>query len=184
MRNIAASWKKNDQTKIGVISDTNSYIRKDAINYLKNCNEIWHAGDIGNIDILKKLESVNTTRAVFGNIDNEIIRRELNKYLIIKKQNIVFLIIHIAGKPPNYNKKTRDLIKRYKPNVIICGHSHILKIDKDNIDVIASLSEILSHKGENIEAMELIDTVLEQEPSSLLAKLIKLKGILDIQLYL
>ena len=117
--------------KIGVLSDTHNYLPKKAIHYLEGCDEIWHGGDIGSINVLEKLEQICHTRAVWGNIDNEIIKRETEEYLIFKIKNFKILIIHIAGKINSYNRKTRDLILENKPNLLVCGHSHILKIARD-----------------------------------------------------
>ena len=117
--------------KIGLLSDTHSIIDKRILKFFKNCDEIWHAGDIGNIKTLESLEKFKNTRAVYGNIDNHQIRKEVNEFLLLKFEKLVILIIHIAGKPPKYNKITYNLIKKHNPNILICGHSHILKIHRD-----------------------------------------------------
>ena len=117
--------------KIGLLSDTHSIIDKRILKFFKNCDEIWHAGDIGTIKTLESLEKFKKIRAVYGNIDNHQIRKEVNKFLLLKYKKLVILIIHIAGKPPKYNKITYNLIKKHKPNILICGHSHILKIHRD-----------------------------------------------------
>ena len=120
--------------KIGVISDTHSYFHEDLRLYLKECDEIWHAGDVGNIETLKKFKKFKKFRGVFGNIDNDLIRRELSEIQLFTIENLKFLIIHIAGKPPKYNKYVRELIDINNPNIIICGHSHILKIERDKVN--------------------------------------------------
>ena len=117
--------------KIGLLSDTHSIIDKRILKFFKNCDEIWHAGDIGTIKTLESLEKFKKIRAVYGNIDNHKIRKEVNEFLLLKYEKLVILIIHIAGKPPKYNKITYNLIKKHKPNILICGHSHILKIHRD-----------------------------------------------------
>lgn len=117
--------------KIGLLSDTHSIIDKRILKFFKNCDEIWHAGDIGTIKTLELLEKFKKIRAVYGNIDNHQIRKEVNEFLLLKYEKLVILIIHIAGKPPKYNKITYNLIKKHKPNILICGHSHILKIYRD-----------------------------------------------------
>ena len=117
--------------KIGLLSDTHSIIDKRILKFFENCDEIWHAGDIGTIKTLESLEKFKKIRAVYGNIDNHQIRKEVNKFLLLKYEKLVILIIHIAGKPPKYNKITYNLIKKHKPNILICGHSHILKIHRD-----------------------------------------------------
>ena len=117
--------------KIGLLSDTHSIIDKRILKFFENCDEIWHAGDIGTIETLESLEKFKKIRAVYGNIDNHQIRKEVNEFLLLKYEKLVILIIHIAGKPPKYNKITYNLIKKHKPNILICGHSHILKIHRD-----------------------------------------------------
>jgi hypothetical protein len=117
--------------KIGLLSDTHSIIDKRILKFFENCDEIWHAGDIGTIKTLELLEKFKKIRAVYGNIDNHQIRKEVNEFLLLKYEKLVILIIHIAGKPPKYNKITYNLIKKHKPNMLICGHSHILKIHRD-----------------------------------------------------
>ena len=117
--------------KIGLISDSHGHIHDDLEKYLSNCDEIWHAGDIGSIDTLKKLEKFKKIRAVYGNIDDQLIRREIPESLIFNINKVKFLITHIAGSIPKYNPKTLSLIKDNKPNILICGHSHILKVVRD-----------------------------------------------------
>ena len=94
--------------KIGIISDTHNYLSKKTIKYLSECDEIWHAGDIGSIDILNQLHKISSTRAVFGNIDGDILRREIKEYIIFNIESIKILMIHIAGRIESYNSKTRS----------------------------------------------------------------------------
>ena len=82
--------------KIGILSDTHNYLHDNIFDYFKDCDEIWHAGDIGSIELLERLKNKKKTIAVYGNIDDEIVRKELDEYKIIEKGNIKFLIIHIA----------------------------------------------------------------------------------------
>ena len=117
--------------KILVISDTHGYIDDRILHYAKNSDEVWHAGDIGDFSVVDQLSSVSRIKAVFGNIDGEILRRETKEYLIFKIKNIKVLMIHIAGRIEHYNSKTRNLIIENKPDLLICGHSHILKVSKD-----------------------------------------------------
>jgi len=117
--------------KIGLLSDTHSIIDKRILKFFENCDEIWHAGDIGTIKTMESLEKFKKIRAVYGNIDNHQIRKEVNEFLLLKYEKLIILITHIAGKPPKYNKLTYNLIKKHKPNILVCGHSHILKIHRD-----------------------------------------------------
>ena len=117
--------------KVGLISDSHGHIHDDIEKYLSCCDEIWHAGDIGSIDTLKKLERFKKIRAVYGNIDDELIRSEIPESLFFIINKVKFLMTHIAGSIPKYNLKTLNLIKQKKPDVLISGHSHILKVVRD-----------------------------------------------------
>ena len=152
--------------KIGVISDTHNYLPKKAFHYLEGCDEIWHGGDIGSINVLEKLEQICLTRAVWGNIDNDIIKRETEEYLIFKIKNFKILIIHIAGKIRSYNRKTRDLILENKPNLLVCGHSHILKIARDkkyNLIYMnpGAVGKVGFHKEKTMVKFNLVDDKIE-----------------------
>jgi len=117
--------------KILLLSDTHSYIDNAILKYLNQSDEVWHAGDIGKIDVLEKLEKKVLLRSVYGNIDDHMVRsatKETNTFICEK---IKVSMIHIGGKPPYYNKKTNALIKKENPKILVCGHSHILKVEYD-----------------------------------------------------
>ena len=119
--------------KIGLISDTHGYLDERVLHHFAQCDEIWHAGDVGDQSVIDRLEQIAPVRVVFGNIDGPEIR---NKYPEIDQfycERIVVFMIHIGGKPPKYAKGVLSLLKKHKPKLFICGHSHILKImpDKD-----------------------------------------------------
>mgnify|MGYP001212324770 CR=1 FL=1 len=117
-----------------LLSDTHNQIDNRYIPYFKKADEIWHAGDIGSLDIIDELETYTHVRAVYGNIDNHIIRSTLESILIFKCEEVKVLLTHIGGYPKKYTKKCLELIKHINPDLFICGHSHILKIiyDKEN----------------------------------------------------
>ncbi|MAO02656.1 MAG: YfcE family phosphodiesterase [Flavobacteriales bacterium] len=117
--------------RITLISDTHHSLDKRLHKYFKNTDEIWHAGDIGSYDIIDKLKKFAPIKAVSGNIDNYIITRDFNKNLVFKIEKITVLITHIGGYPGKYPKKIRDLIEKTRPDLFICGHSHILKVIYD-----------------------------------------------------
>ncbi|MBM78941.1 MAG: YfcE family phosphodiesterase [Crocinitomicaceae bacterium] len=117
--------------KIGLISDTHGHWDDAYVKYFSDCNEIWHAGDIGDISIMDKLNKICPTKGVYGNIDNHIIRTEYPENLFFEIEGMSFWITHIGGKPFKYNKKTYITLKNKKPNVFICGHSHICKVIMD-----------------------------------------------------
>ncbi len=120
--------------KIGLISDTHGYLDSKIFHYTKECDEIWHAGDIGNVSVHSKLENFKPLRAVFGNIDSQEIRLRTSEIAFISCGGMNIIMTHIAGKPPSYTKKIRTQLLDNQPDIIVCGHSHILKVifDKKN----------------------------------------------------
>ena len=117
--------------KICILSDSHSHIDKNIIKYVKNCDEIWHAGDIGDIKVSDELKKHSFLRAVYGNIDNSLIRNEFPEINIFTCEGLKILMIHIGGYPGKYTKQAFHLIKTHRPNIFICGHSHILKVIRD-----------------------------------------------------
>ena len=117
--------------KIGLISDTHGYLDPRVMHHFENCEEIWHAGDIGENNVLEQLQVFRPTQAVFGNIDTPQLQKELPEFLVLEHEGVKTLMIHIGGKPGKYARGVRDLIKEHKPQLFICGHSHILKVMMD-----------------------------------------------------
>ncbi|MDD3859256.1 MAG: metallophosphoesterase family protein [Bacteroidales bacterium] len=117
--------------RIGLISDTHSYLDNEIIGFLKDVDEIWHAGDIGNEDVLDYLESIKTVRAVYGNIDDFKIRQRTNYNLRFKIEEVSVYMIHIGGYPDKYIPEVKKEIIANSPDLFISGHSHILKIIHD-----------------------------------------------------
>ncbi len=126
--------------KIGLLSDTHGELDDRVLHYFKNVDEIWHAGDIGDLCVLDQLKSFKKTRSVYGNIDNTDIRNETSEYLCFELNGLKILIIHIGGKPPRYTKRSFYLIKKHKPDIFICGHSHILFVKNDKTNNILCLN--------------------------------------------
>jgi len=117
--------------KILLISDTHGYIDEKIIKYANKVDEIWHAGDIGDISVSDKLKKIKPLRGVYGNIDDQKIRTEfpLHNRFICEKVNV--WITHIGGYPKRYNPKILEELKSNPPDLFICGHSHILKVIND-----------------------------------------------------
>ena len=118
--------------KILLISDTHGYIDDRIIQYAKESDETWHAGDIGELNVVDELKKVTTLRAVYGNIDDSKIRAEYAENLRFKIEDMKIWITHIGGYPNKYNQKIRQEINTDPPDIFICGHSHILKVINDN----------------------------------------------------
>lgn len=117
--------------KIGLISDTHGFLDDSTLQALSDSDEIWHAGDIGSLDVTDRLQKLAPVRAIYGNIDNHQVRSEWPEYMIHDLGGNRFLMIHIAGRVGSYNPRVRELIARYEPDFLICGHSHILKVQFD-----------------------------------------------------
>jgi hypothetical protein len=117
--------------KILLISDTHGYIDQRIIQYAKQSDETWHAGDIGELKVTDELRKVTTLRAVHGNIDNNKIRAEYPENLRFQIEEMKIWITHIGGYPNKYNQRIRQEIYTNPPDIFICGHSHILKVIND-----------------------------------------------------
>ena len=114
-----------------LLSDTHGYIDEKMVSYTINVDEIWHAGDIGDINVFNKLKLQKPIKAVYGNIDNSSIRMLTKRNLIFENEGVKVVMTHIAGYPGRYNNNAKELIQKYNPQLFICGHSHILKIMRD-----------------------------------------------------
>jgi len=118
--------------KIGLMSDTHSYLDPAVKKYFKDVDEIWHAGDIGDIELLEDLKSFKPCVAVYGNIDHGTVRRETKEFERFEREGVEVLMTHIAGKPGKYSKPLFDeLNKNGAPKLFVCGHSHILLVKMD-----------------------------------------------------
>ena len=117
--------------KILLISDTHGYIDEKIIKYANKVDEIWHAGDIGHISVSDKLKTTKPLKAVYGNIDDHIIRAEFPLHNRFMCEKVDVWITHIGGYPKRYNPKILEELKSNPPDLFICGHSHILKVIND-----------------------------------------------------
>lgn len=117
--------------KIGLISDTHNYLDPQVLDYFKDCDEIWHAGDFGTIEIADKLKKIAPLLGVYGNIDGEDIRNEYPLHQRFERDGIKFWMTHIGGIPGRYCIPIREEMESDTPEVFICGHSHILKVARD-----------------------------------------------------
>ncbi len=117
--------------KIGLLSDTHSTLDPKVFHYFEEVDEIWHAGDIGNMEVIEKLEAFKPLRAVYGNIDGGKLRTEFPIDLRFDCEGMDVWITHIGGYPGRYNKRVREIMASNPPDLFICGHSHILKVIPD-----------------------------------------------------
>jgi len=118
-------------TKILLLSDTHSYIDADILKYVKLADEVWHAGDIGDLKVTDTIAKLKPLRAVFGNIDDAKARVEFPLNNRFHCEDVDVLITHIGGYPGRYSPAIRDEIYKNPPRIFISGHSHILKVMND-----------------------------------------------------
>jgi putative phosphoesterase len=119
-------------TRIGLISDTHSHLEDAAFKYFEQCDEIWHAGDFGSMEVADKLKVFKPLKGVYGNIDGHDIRAEYLETLRWKCEDVEVLMTHIGGYPGKYAPQIRPELMSHPPQLFICGHSHILKVMYDD----------------------------------------------------
>jgi len=117
--------------KIGILSDTHGYWDDRYAQYFSACDEIWHAGDIGSLELLNRLEAIRPVRAVHGNADGYPIRLSCPKDLLFNVEEVYVRLTHIGGYPGHYEPGVRRELLADPPQLFVCGHSHILKVQYD-----------------------------------------------------
>lgn len=117
--------------KIGLMSDTHSYLHPQVFKYFDQVDEVWHAGDIGTTALADELEAFKPFRAVFGNIDGADLRIRYPLHNEFELEGVKVFITHIGGYPGKYSAGIKDLLLKNAPKLFICGHSHILKVMPD-----------------------------------------------------
>lgn len=117
--------------RIGVLSDTHGFIDQPVIDFFKDCEEIWHAGDLGDSSVMDLLADGRTFRGVYGNIDGWEIRRELPEFQEFTIEEVKVLITHIGFHSGHYLNEVVHRLNQFQPKLFICGHSHLLKIKND-----------------------------------------------------
>ncbi|MEM9856074.1 MAG: metallophosphoesterase family protein [Bacteroidota bacterium] len=117
--------------RIGLLSDTHGHLDQGIFHHFKECEEIWHAGDIGTTELADELNDFKPFFAVHGNIDGGKLKQQFPEDLWLKRNGLTVWITHIGGYPPKYNTRTKSILRTKTPDLFICGHSHILKIMRD-----------------------------------------------------
>lgn len=119
--------------RILLLSDTHSYIDDRILQFAKEADEVWHAGDIGNLKVTDTLKEITLVRGVYGNIDDHKARAEFPLHNIFTCEGLKVHITHIGGYPGRYSLGIKELLQKENPGLFITGHSHILKVkfDKD-----------------------------------------------------
>lgn len=125
-------------TRVGLISDTHSFLDDAVFEHFKNCDEIWHAGDFGSVELINQLrknwsdrDGQTKLKGVYGNIDSPEIRNIFPEQLVFMCEEVKVMMRHIGGYPPRYNPETKKELLLQQPQIFISGHSHILKVMYD-----------------------------------------------------
>lgn len=118
-------------TRVLLLSDTHSFIDDQILKFVKQADEVWHAGDIGHLNVTDAIKALKPLRAVYGNIDNAEIRAEFPLDNEFMAEGVTVFMTHIGGYPNNYDKRIRTKLQEDTPDIFISGHSHILKVMPD-----------------------------------------------------
>lgn len=117
--------------RIGLLSDTHSWLDDRVFHYFEDCDELWHAGDIGSSTVAVRLANFRPLRAVHGNIDGRDIRCNYPQHLRFTCEGLRVWMTHIGGRPPYYTPTILTLLQENIPDILVCGHSHILHVTHD-----------------------------------------------------
>ena len=114
-----------------MLSDTHGFLDEAIITHFRECDEIWHAGDLGSADVLDRLKAFKSVLCVFGNVDGVEIRSRLPQDLAWRSEEVSVYMTHIGGYPGRYDPRAKRELERRKPDLFICGHSHIPRVMRD-----------------------------------------------------
>ena len=117
--------------RVGLLSDTHGFLDPKVFDYFGECDEVWHAGDVGSVELLDALKKFKPVRGVYGNIDDIAVQSLFPEDLRFECEGVAVWITHIGGTPPRYNPRVKKELARNTPDLFICGHSHILRIKRD-----------------------------------------------------
>ena len=117
--------------KIGLLSDTHGWLDDRVIHFFQNCDEVWHCGDIGDNMVISHLMEKFKVRPVYGNVDGGEVRMMFKKIQIFECEGMKVLMTHIGGYPGHYDLRIRSILIKERPQLFVCGHSHILKVMYD-----------------------------------------------------
>jgi putative phosphoesterase len=117
--------------RIGLLSDTHGFLDEAVFTHFADCDEVWHAGDFGMLEVLTRLREFKPMRGVFGNVDGPELRAEVPLDLAWECEGLRIYMTHIGGHPGRYDAKAKKELVARQPDVFICGHSHILRAVKD-----------------------------------------------------
>jgi len=117
--------------RIGLLSDTQGYLDDDILDYFSECDQIWHAGDFGTLEVSQRLSDFKPLRGVYGNVDDASIRSLHPLHDRFDCEGVDVWMTHIGGYPGRYDRAVSKKIRENPPDLFICGHSHILRVMRD-----------------------------------------------------
>lgn len=164
--------------EIALISDNHSYVGEDILRHIEGVDEVWHAGDIGSLESLEPIAELAPIRGVYGNIDTQEIRRVYPLDQIWNCEGLKVYMTHIGNYPPKYYKRVRKKIMDERPDLYICGHSHIAKVMRDHqYNLLHMNPGSYGHKGFHKVRTLLKFSVIDGEIKDLRAIELGLRGI-------
>lgn len=128
---VAGEQQSAGRRRIGLLSDTHGWLDPQLLTFFEDCDEVWHAGDIGDFSVTDLLAERFTLRAVYGNVDGGMMRRTFPEDQVFESEGVRVLMTHIGGYPGHYDRRVAGLLRRLRPTLFICGHSHIAKVMYD-----------------------------------------------------
>lgn len=117
--------------RIGLLSDTHGWLDPKLLEFFEGCDEVWHCGDIGSMEVAEELERHFVVRAVYGNIDGGMLRRVYPETDVFTCEGVKVLMTHIGGYPGHYDMRIKSRLMQERPRLFVCGHSHIAKVMYD-----------------------------------------------------
>ena len=117
--------------RIGLLSDTHGWLDEAVFSYFETCDEVWHAGDFGSMEVVERLRGFRPLRAVYGNIDGAALRKEAGRDLVWDCEGLRVYMTHIGGYPGHYDARAKKVLLKERPGLFVCGHSHILRVMRD-----------------------------------------------------
>jgi putative phosphoesterase len=116
---------------IGLLSDTHGFLDERVFDHFSDCDQVWHAGDVGNTQILERLAAFKPLKAIYGNIDGSDVRSHCPGEMRFSCEELTVWMTHIGGYPPRYKPEILKGFKTYQPHIFVCGHTHILRVMTD-----------------------------------------------------
>lgn len=120
--------------QVGIFSDTHGAIHPKLFTFFKDCDELWHAGDWGSPEAVEEIKNFKPLRSVYGNIDRTEIRSQFDEVLEFETEKLKVCMLHIGGYPGHYSLRFKKVLKARVPDIMVCGHSHILKVMRDPLN--------------------------------------------------